>query len=120
MPKLLIVDDEPATVDMISTFLSINQYETVGAYSGTEGLSKVELEAPDMLILDLMMPDMEGFDVCRNLRANNSHADIPIVIVSARTDPEAIDKALACGANKYMTKPLDLSELLALVKEFVG
>lgn len=116
-PKLLVVDDEPATVDMITTFLEINNFEYASAYNGTDGLILLEAEAPDMLIVDLMMPDIQGFEVCRQMRAMPQFQETPIVMISARVDPEAKQEAIRAGANEYLTKPLDLRELLRVIRQ---
>lgn len=116
-PKLLVVDDEPATVDMITTFLEINNFEYASAYNGTDGLILLETEAPDMLIVDLMMPDIQGFEVCRQMRAMPQFQETPIVMISARVDPEAKQEAIRAGANEYLTKPLDLRELLRVIRQ---
>jgi len=114
--KLLVVDDEPATVDMLTMFLEISGHTVAGALSGSDGLLLLEVEKPDLMIVDLMMPDMEGFEVCKRVRASEQYADTPILILSARTDTESIEKALDSGANAYMTKPPDLSALLLEVE----
>jgi DNA-binding response OmpR family regulator len=114
--KLLIVDDEPLTVEMLSIFLQINGHDCIGAYNGTDGLLMAQTEQPDLLILDLMMPDMEGWEVCATLRAQPAHAKVPVVILSARTDSAAIEQAYASGANVYLTKPPDLIKLLGEVE----
>ena len=118
--KLLIVDDEPATVQMIETFIQINGYSSATAYSGTDGLTMLELEKPDLVILDLMMPDMEGFEVCQRMRASDAFKSTPILIISARTDQDAIDRAYASGANGYLTKPFQLPELLSEIERLVN
>lgn len=114
--KLLIVDDEPLTVEMLSTFMQINGHDCIGAYNGTDGLLMAQTQHPDVLILDLMMPDMEGWQVCQTLRAQPTHADVPVLILSARTDTDAIEQAYAAGANAYLTKPPDLIKLLGEVE----
>jgi DNA-binding response OmpR family regulator len=119
MAKLLIVDDEPATVDMISMFMEINGYEWIGAYNGTDGLVLLEVEKPDMLIVDLMMPDIEGFEVCRRMRERDTFSKTPILVISARTDQSSIEKAYSSGANGYLTKPLNLPQLLGEVKRLI-
>ena len=120
MAKLLIVDDEAATVDMLSTYLGLIGHETVGAFSGEEGLASVYTEKPDLLILDLMMPDLEGFDVCKQLRESGDYTTLPILIISARFDQQSIDRAMSLGADVYLTKPIDLpkltSEIIRLVE----
>ncbi|MFP4322467.1 MAG: response regulator transcription factor [Anaerolineales bacterium] len=117
--KLLVVDDEVATVDMIATFMEIVGYDMVSAHDGISALTMLELEQPDMLILDLMMPDMKGFEICRRIRQQEHYTDLPILIVSARTDDEAIAEAYDAGANGYMTKPFDLNKLLGEIKRFL-
>jgi DNA-binding response OmpR family regulator len=107
MPKLLIVDDEEATVDMLTTYLQIMGHQPIGAYSGSDGLVLAEVETPDLLILDLMMPDLEGIEVCRRLRQHPKLGQLPVLIISARTDRETMDKAISHGANGYLTKPID-------------
>ncbi len=111
MSKLLIIDDEIATVTMLSTFLEITGHEPVGAYSGDDGLVLAKLEKPALIILDLMMPDMDGFEVTRRIRNHPDLKELPIIIISARTDQAGIDKALSLGANVYLTKPLNLPKL---------
>jgi DNA-binding response OmpR family regulator len=113
MPKILIVDDEPFTVEMLQTFLQINGYEAVGALNGQDGIVLSQVESPDILILDLMLPDLEGYDVCRRLRNFPPTSQLPVLILSARTAQVDKDKALAAGANGYLTKPVRFPELLS-------
>jgi DNA-binding response OmpR family regulator len=114
--KLLIVDDEPLTVEMLSIFMQINGHDCISAYNGSDGLLMAQTQQPDVMILDLMMPDMEGWQVCQTLRATPDHAKTPVVILSARTDSEAIEQAYAAGANIYLTKPPDLIQLLGEIE----
>jgi DNA-binding response OmpR family regulator len=120
MPKLLIVDDEPATVDMLSTFMKINGHEPIGAYGGGDALVLAKLEKPALMILDLMMPDMDGFEVCKRVREHPELAALPIIIVSARTDQSAIDRALKTGANVYLTKPINLVQLSTEIRRLLA
>jgi DNA-binding response OmpR family regulator len=111
--KLLIVDDEPYTVDMLQTFLQINGYETVGALNGEDGLVLVRVEQPDIVILDLMLPDIEGFEVCERIRSYPPTTNLPVLIISARNDAAAKERARAAGANGYLVKPVQFAELLS-------
>ncbi|NDJ85969.1 MAG: response regulator [Chloroflexi bacterium] len=120
MAKLLVIDDETATVEMLSTYLQLKGYETAGAYTGQDGLVIARREQPALIILDLMMPFMDGYDVCRQIRSDPSLKDLPIVIVSARTDQKSIDRAMAAGANAYLTKPLDFSQLIAHISQLIS
>jgi DNA-binding response OmpR family regulator len=116
MTKLLIVDDEPLTVDMLQTFLQINGYETIGAFNGEEGLVMVQAERPEIMILDLMLPDIEGFEVCRRIRTLPDfapHAGIPVLVLSARIEESSRKRAMEVGANAYLSKPVKFTDLLA-------
>jgi CheY-like chemotaxis protein len=116
MTKLLIVDDEPLTVDMLQTFLQINGYETIGALNGEDGLVMVQVEQPEMMILDLMLPDIEGFEVCRRIRTLPDYAryaGIPVLVLSARIEESSRKRAMEVGANAYLTKPVKFPDLLA-------
>jgi DNA-binding response OmpR family regulator len=113
LTKLLIVDDEPFTVDMLSTFLQINGYEAVGALNGEDGLVLVKVEQPELVILDLMLPDIEGYEVCERIRAYPASAGLPVLIMSARADANSKERAVAAGANGYLVKPVKFPELLS-------
>jgi DNA-binding response OmpR family regulator len=120
VPKLLIVDDEPFTVEMLESFLQINGYETVGAFNGEDGLVLVSVEQPEAVILDLMLPDLEGFEVCQRIRRHPESANLPVLIVSARTDADARERAAAAGANGYLVKPVNFPLLLAELKRLLA
>ena len=119
MPKVLIIDDEPFTVEMLQTFLQINGYEAVGALTGQDGIVLTQVESPDVVILDLMLPDIDGFDVCRRLRSLALTARLPVLILSARTSRADRDKGIAAGANGYLTKPVQFPELLIELKRLL-
>ena len=119
MSKLLIVDDEVATVEMLSIYMRINGHEPLGAYGGGDGLVLAKVEQPDLMILDLMMPDMDGFEVCKRVRAHEELSKLPIIIISARTDQSAIDRAMGAGANAYLTKPINLLQLNTEIKRLL-
>ena len=110
---IAIIDDEPHMVEMLSTFLKIKGYQTRGVNSGQEGLVLVQTEQPDALLLDLMLPDIEGFEVLKKLRAMPAYADLPVLIVSARTDAASQTRAKQAGANAYLTKPINFPQLMA-------
>jgi DNA-binding response OmpR family regulator len=120
MTKLLIVDDEPLTVDMLQTFLQINGYEVTGVLSGEDGLVMVQVERPELLILDLMLPDIEGYEVCRRIRSLPEYAALPVLVLSARTEEASRRRALEAGATAYMTKPPKLPELLAELRRLLA
>ncbi|RQD73933.1 MAG: DNA-binding response regulator [Candidatus Syntrophonatronum acetioxidans] len=111
--KILLVDDEKTLVKALTFNLEKEGYQVIPAYDGEEALKKMEGENPDLLILDLMLPGLDGFEVCRRVRKNY---DIPIIMLTAKGDD--IDKILGLelGADDYITKPFNPRELLARVK----
>lgn len=110
--KILIVDDEKATVELLQRFFHIKGYEAVGALRGDHGLLMVKVEAPDVVILDLMMPDMDGMEVLRQLRSNPDTVSLPVLMLTANAALDGMDKALRAGAQGYMTKPVRFPELI--------
>lgn len=119
MTKLLIVDDEPFTVDMLVTFLEINGFQAVGAFNGEDGLVLIKVEEPEIVILDLMLPDIEGYEVCQRIRGYPSTAKLPILILSARADAASKERAMAAGADGYLVKPVKFPELLLELNRLV-
>jgi DNA-binding response OmpR family regulator len=113
MPRILIVDDDPAIRKFIKANLEARDYEVLQAADGEEGLKLVEMEMPDLILLDIMMPKVNGFEVCLRLREWN---EIPIIILSAREGEMDKVKCLDCGADDYLTKPFSLRELLSRIK----
>jgi two-component system alkaline phosphatase synthesis response regulator PhoP len=113
LKKVLIVDDEPVIRKAIRMTCEKEGYEVVEAESGTEALRQVESARPDLMLLDLMLPDISGFDVCREIRKGGSR--LPIIILSAKTEEIDIVVGLEIGADDYITKPFRARELLARI-----
>ena len=114
MPKkILLVDDEPEILEICRDYLKASGYEVVTAKDGAQGLSAFRRERPDLIVLDLMMPEMDGLDLCRAIRRESN---VPIIMLTARV--EETDKliGLELGADDYMTKPFSPRELMARVK----
>jgi adenylate cyclase len=114
--KILIVDDEPFNVDYLQQELEDLGYETVSARNGQEGLEQVAAAAPDLILLDVMMPVMDGFTVCRILKSNDETRLIPIVIMTALDDIEDRIKGIEAGADDFLTKPVNQRELMARIQ----
>ena len=114
MPRILVVDDEPEIVRGLEHNLRFEGYETVAASDGQEAITLAAREAPDLILLDIMMPKLSGWDVCRTLRGKG--IDVPIIMLTARG--EEVDRVLGLelGADDYVTKPFSLRELLARVR----
>jgi DNA-binding response OmpR family regulator len=116
MTKILIIDDEPNIIELARLYLEESGFGVISATSGTEGLARLAEFKPDFVILDLMLPDIDGFEVCRHIR---SQSDIPILMLTARK--EDVDKivGLELGADDYSTKPFNPRELVARVKSIL-
>ena len=113
MSKILVVDDERNIVELVRLYMEKDGFETVCAYTGTEAISKFHEENPDLIVLDLMLPEMDGWQVCREIRKTSQ---VPIIMLTAKS--ETFDKVLGLelGADDYMTKPFEAKELIARVK----
>jgi adenylate cyclase len=114
--KVMIADDSFENVELLQTVLSDQGYDVVIAFDGEEALAKAREEIPDLLLLDIMMPRMDGYEVCRRLKADPNTARIPIMMLSARGDIPDRVKGLDLGAEDYFTKPCNLQELVARVQ----
>jgi DNA-binding response OmpR family regulator len=114
--KILIVDDEPFNVDYLEQELEDLGYDTVSASNGQEALEKVATEAPDLILLDVMMPVMDGFTVCRILKDHDQTRLIPIVIMTALDTREDRIRGIKAGADDFLTKPVHEEELLARIE----
>lgn len=114
MAKVLIVEDEKNIVDILRFNLQREGYETAEAYDGAAGLFLAHSESPDLILLDVMLPKMNGFDVCRQLRQEGDN--VPVIILTAREEESDKVLGLEIGADDYITKPFSMRELLARVK----
>ena len=119
MSKILIVDDEQDMVELVSYNLEKEGFKTVKAFDGEAALKMVKLQKPDLIILDLMLPKMNGLDVCRAIRRNPETLSLPIIMLTAKTDE--VDKIIGLenGADDYITKPFSIKELIARVRSIL-
>jgi len=111
--KILVIDDEEPTVQLIGMLLERRGFEVIKAYRAEDGLRKAYRYQPDLVLLDIMMPDMDGWEVCKRLR---EMSDVPIIFLSARGDVKDIVKGLEMGADDYVSKPYENDELVARVR----
>jgi len=118
--KVLIVDDEPFNIEVLEQALDGSEYQVVTASNGKEALEKIHSEQPDLILLDLMMPVMDGFQVLAKVKDDPMLRDIPIIIVSAEQDSKSVVKGIKQGAEDYLTKPVDTDQFVKKVKEFLG
>ena len=115
-PKILVVEDEPNQVELIEFNLNSEGYEVVVARDGEEALNLAEEENPDLILLDWMLPKVSGIAVCRQLRRSKMTREIPIVMLTARSEESDKIRGLDIGADDYITKPYSIKELLARVR----
>src|SRR5256886_16380704 len=113
--RILIIDDAPANIQTLSTILKERGYDINIATDGRQGLELLERIRPDLILLDIMMPEMDGFETCRRIKASATWREIPIVFLTAKTDTGDIVRAFELGAVDYVAKPFNAHELLARV-----
>jgi two-component system response regulator VicR len=112
-PTVLVIDDERRYRELLEMNLTRRGYRVLLAADGLEGLNLLESEAPDLVVLDLMLPDIDGYDVCRRIR---EHSNAPVIMLTARAEPAEKVRGLRVGADDYVTKPFSAEELLARVE----
>ena len=117
--RVLIVDDSPTAIAWQRLLLQSERYETLTAHDGAEGVRVAIDERPDLILLDVTMPRMDGFAVCRALRAAQATRDIPIMMVTTHGDMVNTLAGYEAGCNEYLTKPLDHSEYLTKVRSYL-
>lgn len=114
--KIFVIDDDSAVTDLLSVLLNTQGFSVWATNSSTEGLTQIREKAPDLVILDLMMPEMDGWEVCKAVRA---FSDVPIIVLSALNDPSMVASVLDAGADDYLTKPTPSRVLVAHIKRLV-
>ncbi|NOZ85485.1 MAG: response regulator [Deltaproteobacteria bacterium] len=118
--KIVIVDDEKETREMLKTALELEGYDILTATNGLRLLSTLYVDRPDLVLLDVLMSWIDGFELCRSIKKNTEYKDIPVIFISAKKSKEDIEEGLACGAIDYFTKPLELDRLISKIKEILG
>jgi len=117
--KILVVDDDPDAVDTMAAILETRDYEVLTALSGVEGISKAREEKPNLIIMDVMMPKVDGFTVCKMIKEDEEIKDIPVILLTGKGLVGDVEKGFAAGANDYIIKPIDWDRLFLKIKKFI-
>jgi len=117
--KILIVDDDLDALDTMAAILETRDYKVVTAVSGLEGISKACKEKPNLIIMDVVMPKLDGFTVCKMIRENEETKGIPIILLTGKGLVDDMEKGFTAGANDYMIKPIDWDRLFLKIKKFI-
>ncbi|RME77090.1 MAG: response regulator [Chloroflexi bacterium] len=120
MAKVLYIEDHPAQRDILAQMLELNGFEVDVAGDGLEGVEKTRSWLPDLILMDLRMPRMDGFEAIKVIRSDEKTAHIPIIAISAWASAKHKERALEVGANEHFTKPVDLNRLLTTIRKYLG
>ncbi|MEJ7661182.1 MAG: response regulator [Hymenobacter sp.] len=119
-PAILLVDDEPTIVMSLEFLMRKNGYQVGIARNGTEALAAIQATPYDLVLLDVMMPDVDGYQVCRQIREHPSRAATKVILLSAKSQPADVQKGYAAGADLYIPKPFSTRQLMQKVRELLG
>ncbi len=117
--RILLVDDEPSIVKMVGKRLEVEGFDVIVAMDGQEGLQKAQSEHPNLIILDLMLPKLNGYEVCTMLKQDTRFQQIPIVLFTAKTQEKDEKLGVECGANAFVRKPFRAQELLEKIRSLI-
>jgi DNA-binding response OmpR family regulator len=118
--KVVIVDDDRDTREMLTLALELEGFEVASAANGLRLISSLHVDRPDVILLDVMMSWIDGFELCRSIKKNEEFQDIPVIFISARKTGEDVQKGLSAGASDYYTKPVDIERLTARIREILA
>ena len=118
--RVLIVDDEPDIVELIEFNLKLENIECITAYDGEEGLSKAKEENPDLIVLDIMLPKINGYKIARLLKFDESYRHIPIIMLTARTQQSDVALGKETGADEYVPKPFSMDDLVGMIRKYLS
>jgi len=120
MKKILLVDDSQTILLMERMILSKYQYQLFTAVNGEEAVQKAAAERPDLIVMDVVMPKMSGFEACRAIRKQESTCNVPIIMVTTRAEGENVEEGFASGCSEYVTKPINSLEFVTKVRHCLG
>lgn len=118
--RVVIIEDEPDTAEMYAEMMRLSGYEVVKYFASQTAIAQIAKQEPSVVILDLMMPDLYGLEVLRFLKKDKDLAEVPVIIVSAKTMPEDITEGLQAGASAYLTKPVSFNDLKLAINQAIN
>lgn len=118
--KILIVEDEESLLKLESILLTSKGYSVTGAADGVSALEQVVLIKPDLIVLDIMLPGMDGFEVCRIIKQNPETANIPVMMLTAKKSSQDCERGMAAGASAYVTKPFKSAKIIEIIQELLS
>ena len=117
--KILIVDDDPDALETMAAILETRDYQVLTALSGLEGINKAVKEKPDLIMMDVMMPELDGFATCKMIKENEEIKDIPVILLTGKELVGVMEKGFAAGAKEFMIKPIDWDRLFLKIKKLI-
>ncbi len=118
--RILVVEDEESLLKLESILLSSKGYNVTGVMDGKSALEEVMANRPDLVILDIMLPEMDGFEVCRRIKENPATSSIPVVMLTAKKNSQDVARGTEVGANAYLTKPFKSAKVIEVIEELLG
>ena len=118
--RILIVEDEESLLKLETILLTVKGYEVRGALTGEEAMKILAVESFNLILLDIMLPDGDGFDICRQIKDSPDHVSVPVVMLTARKSPEDKDRGVAAGASAYLTKPFKSAVIVEVIEQLIA
>lgn len=118
--RILVCDDDPLILRLLEVNLELEGYDVLSAHHGAEAVEIAVAERPDLVILDIMMPKMNGYEACEALKGRDETRDIPVVFLSAKAQLSDVERGKECGVSEYLTKPFDPTDLLDVIERLTG
>ena len=115
--KILVIDDETDIAETVKFLLELRNYEVITAEDGYKGINKAQETSPDLVLLDIIMPNLDGYDTCKRLKSNEKTNNIPIIMFTAKGESDSVEKAINAGATGYIVKPFNPTVLLDKIKQ---
>ena len=115
--KILVIDDEPVIVDLVKFALELEGFTVITAEDGEQGITMAKTEKPDLVVLDIRLPGMNGYEICQQLKSDGITREIPVVLLSVKAAPEDIHAGLEAGADDYVPKPFEPAKLIKIIRK---